>query len=346
MLKQINEVLDNGRAMAWARIVRQIGSSPRAAGVGCLVMDDGAVIGTIGGGRVEYEVTKKAVENFAARRPFWLHLELTGAEASTKKMICGGVVDVYTEYLVPENEAVCSFFHRLGNQLREGKRGVLLTLLTEEDDSSERHVFLGQDGALIGEIRGLVPEEEQKTRWLEANETALGEVAGVGRIFVQPMEPEDVLYLFGAGHVSACLAPVAKMIGFHVSVIDDREELCHRGRFPQADELMVLSYTEAFDRIVVSPFSYLVIVTRGHIHDLKVLRAALRKSPAYIGMIGSKSKIASLYKILLQEGVSGEDLQNVHAPIGLDIGAESPAEIAVGIAAELIQVRAARRQSA
>lgn len=339
---QISDLLSKGRPVALCRIIHQTGSAPRATGVNCLVLADGSLRGTIGGGRLEYEVTTRAGKNFTAGKSFLQHFELTGAEvAQTEKMICGGVVDVYTEYFTPDNEAACSLFRRISAQLREGKGGVLMTLVGEgAAGHSDRHVFLGEDGDVMGAISGLTLDEEEKSRRLDMGAAALIEIAGAGRLFVEPVLPDNILYLFGAGHISTCLAPLAKMIGFTVVVIDDREEFCNSERFPQADELLVAPFTEVFDRIAVSPSSYLAILTRGHIFDHTVLQAALRYSPAYIGMIGSRRKIDILYRSLLEEGVSQARIQQVYAPIGLPIGAESPEEIAICIAAELIKIRA------
>lgn len=339
---QISDLLSNGRSVALCRIISQTGSAPRATGVNCLVLEDGSLRGTIGGGRLEYEVTAQARENFTDGKSFLQHFDLTGAGvAQTEKMICGGAADIYTEYFTPDNEAACSLFRDISAQLREGKRGVLMTLVGERQaGDTDRHVFLGEEGGVIGAISGLVLKEEEKRRYLELGSAALMDIAGPGRLFVEPVMPDNVLYLFGAGHISTCLAPLAKMIGFRVVVIDDREEFCNSERFPRADELLVMPFTEVFDRITVSPSSYLAILTRGHVFDHTVLRAALRYSPAYIGMIGSRRKIDMIYQALLEEGVSQASLQKVHAPIGLPIGAESPEEIAVCIAAELIQARA------
>lgn len=345
---QISDLLKNGQPVAWCRIINQTGSAPRATGVSCLVLADGSLRGTIGGGRLEYEVTGKAKDkdNFRTGSSFLQHFELTGAEvAQTEKMICGGMADVYTEYFTPDNEAACCLFRGISAQLREGKRGVLLTLVMEGPAQADRHVFLSAEGDLIGAISGLVLDEEKRRRFLDLGSAELMDVAGAGRLFVEPVLPDNVLYLFGAGHISTCLAPLAKMSGFRVVVIDDREEFCNKERFPQADELLVVPFTEVFDRIAVSPSSYLAILTRGHIFDHTVLRSALRYSPAYIGMIGSRRKIDMLYQALLKEGVTQASLQKVHAPIGLPIGAESPEEIAICITAELIQVRAGLRKN-
>ncbi len=343
---QISDLLSNDKTVALCRIIQQTGSAPRATGVNCLVLDDGSLRGTIGGGRLEYEVTTKASKNLAAGRSFLQHFELTGAEvAQTEKMICGGVVDVYTEYFTPDNEAAGSLFRRISAKLREGKRGVLMTLVAEgQSGNTNCHVFLDEDGDVMGAIPGLALGAEEKGRHLEMGSAALIEVAGAGRLFVEPVAPDNVLYLFGAGHISTCLAPLAKMIGFTVVVIDDREEFCNRERFPQADEVIVAPFTEIFDRIVISPTSYLAILTRGHIFDHTVLQAALRHSPAYIGMIGSRRKIDLIYRALLDEGVSQARIQQVHAPIGIPIDADSPEEIAICIAAELIKIRADLRK--
>ena len=223
---------------------------------------------------------------------------------------------------------------------------MLLTRVEEgEAAKADRHAFLSAAGEVIGAISGLVLDAEARQRFLELGSAVLMDIPDAGRLFVEPVQPDDVLYLFGAGHISTWLAPLAKMSGFRVVVIDDREEFCNAERFPQADELLVVPFTEVFNRLAVSPSSYLAILTRGHIFDHTVLRSALRYSPAYIGMIGSRRKIDILYRSLLEEGVSPASLQKVHAPIGLPIGAESPEEIAICIAAELIQVRAGLRKN-
>jgi len=342
VFSQIGDLLNSGRSVALCRIIQQTGSAPRATGVNCLVLDDGSLRGTIGGGRLEYEVTRKAKNNFIAGESFVQHFELTGDEvAQTEKMICGGIVDVYTEYFTPESETTRSLVSWISARLREGKRGVLMTLVGEgKCGNMNRHVFITGDGSVRGAIPGLPLDAEDKKRWLEMGSAALIDVTGAGQLFIEPAMPDNVLYLFGAGHISACLAPLAKMIGFTVVVIDDREVFCNSERFPEADQLLVVPFAEVFDRIVISPASYLAILTSGHIFDRTVLQAALRYSPAYIGMIGSRRKIDMLYRSLLEEGVAQASLQNVHAPIGLSIGAESPEEIAICIAAELIQVRA------
>ena len=159
--------------------------------------------------------------------------------------------------------------------------------------------------------------------------------------FVEEFKVKSRAYIFGAGHVAKALDPVLRHVDFNTWIIDDREEYASRERFPEAEEVMVCSdFDHCFDDIKIDEYSYIIIVTRGHRGDLTVLRQALTKTCAYIGMIGSRRKNQLLYDELRSEGVSEEDIARVHAPIGLEIGSETPEEIGVSIAAEMIQVRA------
>jgi len=156
---------------------------------------------------------------------------------------------------------------------------------------------------------------------------------------LEPIVSEPTVYIFGAGHISQQLVPLLKKVHFRVFVIDDREMFANRERFPEADEVMVMEFENAFDQVPIDQSSFIVIVTRGHIYDGLVLSRAVLTGARYIGMIGSKKKIHTLYKNLLGEGVPKEALERVYAPIGLDIGSETPEEIAVSIVAQLIQER-------
>jgi len=159
-------------------------------------------------------------------------------------------------------------------------------------------------------------------------------------IFVEPVISDPVLYVFGGGHVSREIVPLASRVGFKVVVIDDREAFAKAESFPGAREVFQYSFNDVMEKIPVGDSSYLVIVTRGHMHDKTVLSQALRSDARYIGMIGSKRKKKIIFEKLLQEGFTHKDLERVHSPIGLDIGAETPEEIAISIVAQLIKVRA------
>ncbi len=161
---------------------------------------------------------------------------------------------------------------------------------------------------------------------------------GTLEVFVEPILPQPVLYIFGGGHVSIALAKSAHTAGFGIGVIDDRETFANATRFPMAHEIYV-TYEEAFEKLKPNASSYIVIVTRGHRDDLRCLRWAVETGSRYVGMIGSKRKVLSVYKALEKDGVPPEKFERVHAPVGLDIGALTPEEIAISITAELIAVR-------
>jgi xanthine dehydrogenase accessory factor len=162
---------------------------------------------------------------------------------------------------------------------------------------------------------------------------------GTLEIFIEPVIPPATLYIFGAGHVSRSLHKVAQVAGFETIVIDDRESYASRERFPEAKEVIAEDFELASTRIVPNASSYIVIVTRGHRDDMRVLRWAVQTQARYVGMIGSKRKTISIFRELTKDGVPAELFRRVHAPVGLDIGAITPEEIAVAITAELIAVR-------
>lgn len=335
---EIPSYLEEGRPLVLARIVRQVGSAPRGVGTRCLLLQDGSVIGTIGGGMLEYLVSQGAKEALAQGKTRIIHFRLQGEDVAKTDMLCGGIVDVYLEPLDPQDPDCRALFHKVKAAKQTGRGGVLLTRVVEGQEA-------GRPGARLFLNREEIPQGlpgELKAAWehLPTSRPALIEGEGKVPVFWEPLVPSEVLYLFGAGHISTFVAPLASLVGFSVVVIDDREEFANRERFPSAEEILVLSPEEAMGRIRLDSGSYVAIITRGHVHDAAVLRKVVRGQAAYVGMIGSRRKRAVVYRALMEEGVSREALEKVHCPIGLDIGAETPEEIAVSIVAELIETRA------
>jgi len=249
-------------------------------------------------------------------------------------------------------------FEEIVRMRRAGQRGALATIVHTNGSIpsyESSRMLVREDGSLAGTIGGGCVEAEV---WAAAKEVMQKEAprkmvfnlnneatydnglicGGTVEIFVEPILPQPVLYLFGGGHVSMAMGKAAFSAGFGVVVVDDREAFANLQRFPMAQEVFT-SYEDAFAKIQPNASSYLVIVTRGHKEDMRVLAWAVRTSARYIGMIGSKRKVLSVYKALEQEGYRPEEMERVYAPMGLDIGALSPEEIAVSIVAELIAVR-------
>ena len=338
------EHLKANRKVVIARIIRQVGSAPRTIGTKCLILEDGSLQGTIGGGALEFQVMDAAKNSVNQGKSSILYFKLTGEEVAQTDMLCGGEVDVFLEPVDPQNRTAKKVFEATADSGAGGERIVLVTLISDGigfGDESCRAI-IAEDGTFIGSIGELSAESQQKFKRLgDIKKPTLMELEPGGpMIFAERVEPDDVLYLFGAGHVSTFIAPLAKMVGFKVVVIDDREEFANKERFPDADGIMVLTVSDAFQRIDLNDSSYIVVITRGHIHDIKVMQEALQQTTAYIGMIGSRRKRKLMYQALIKGGLSEERLKEVHSPIGLNLGAETPEEIAISIVAELIQVRA------
>jgi len=242
---------------------------------------------------------------------------------------------------------------------REGRRGAVATIVNVRGSIPSfetAKMLVRDDGSIAGTIGGGCVEaevwqaarevmESEKPRTLTFNlnqdpkyDTGLV-CGGTLDIFIEPVLPPASLYIFGGGHVSLNLYEVARRAGFDVTVIDDREAFANRERFPQAREVIAEDFDQAMARITPAESSYIVIVTRGHRDDMRVLRWAVQTQARYVGMIGSKRKTITLFRELVKEGIPEHLFDRVHAPVGLDIGAITPEEIAVAITAELIAVR-------
>ena len=241
---------------------------------------------------------------------------------------------------------------------REGKRGVMATIVHTNGSIpsfESSRMLVKEDGTILGTIGGGCVEAEV---WAAAKDVLKAEAprkmvfnlnneasydnglicGGTVEIFVEPILPQPILYIFGGGHVSMALAKTTHAAGFAIGIIDDREQFANLERFPMASEVYT-SWEEAFEKIKPNASTYMVIVTRGHRDDMRVLGWAVNTDARYIGMIGSKRKVISVYQALEREGIPSEKFDHVHAPVGLEIGALTPDEIAISIAAELIAVR-------
>jgi len=252
--RELVNVTSKGERAVLATVISSRGSAPREAGAKMLIKKDGTFIGSVGGGGVEHQIQKKAIEVMNSGESQIVHFDLSG-RGREAAMICGGQMDV----------------------------------------------------------------------------------------FLEPILSQETLYLFGAGHISQSTAAMAKMLGFRVVVIDPRPEYNNIDRFPDADSLIAEEYDSAFSKLNVDEDSYIVIYTPGHVLDEQCLEFAVTTKARYIGMIGSKKKVIDVKERLLQKGVSAQQLDKVSAPIGIEIGAETPEEIAISILAEIIKVKRNRR---
>lgn len=261
------------------------------------------------------------------------------------------------------NEAVFKAVHDV---LERGESAALVTIISTQGSTPQRigaKMLVYADGRTVGTIGGGCYENDAFWKARRALDTRKPLVAkyeltddiaeesglicgGQMDVYIEPLESSPHLYLVGAGHVSYHLGRLASTVGFRVHVIDDRDKFSNTDRFPDAMEVVVDNIPEWLEKASLSPHAYAVILTRGHTHDLDALRALATQDLRYLGLIGSKAKVTRLHEVLREEGITIEHPDRLHAPVGLDIGAISPEEIAVSILAELIAVKYGKLESA
>jgi xanthine dehydrogenase accessory factor len=352
MYEKFVEMYQNDRFGVLATIIKQAGPTPRGIGTKCLILDDGSFTGTIGGGVLEAQTLEEAKKVFKTGLPIRLEFSLKGADVADTDMLCGGDVDVFLEPMPSKSDTHLLVFEKAINTADQGGVGLLAMVIdqTRWEYGTTPRVFIEKNGrktGSLGDMRGLegviLKDMDRILGTRMPCILSLQDPAGNPvEVFVEPVVSDAVLYVFGGGHVSRQIVPLASHVGFQVVVIDDRADFADTRHFPEARDVYQLPFENVMERFEIHDLSYLVIVTRGHMHDKNVLAQALKTKAGYIGMIGSSRKRNIIYEKLLEEGFPQEDLSRVHSPIGLDIGAETPEEIAVSIVAELIKVRRGR----
>ena len=250
-------------------------------------------------------------------------------------------------------------FKAVTETLSRGDSAALVTIIRTEGSTPQRvgaKMLVFADGRIVGTIGGGCYENDAFWKARKSLETRRSQVVryeladdiaeesglicgGQMEVYIEPLDAAAHLYLIGAGHVSYHLAQAAAQVNFKIHVIDDREKFANQERFPDAAEIAVDDIPSWLTTATFPNNAYVVILTRGHTHDLDALRALVPRDLRYLGLIGSRAKVARLYAALQEESVSLDTLTTVHAPVGLDIGAVSPQEIAISILAELIAVK-------
>jgi xanthine dehydrogenase accessory factor len=351
--------LERGQTFALATVVNVRGSTPREVGAKMIVREDGQ-FGTIGGGCGEAEVFRKArvlLEEDNAGAARLAEVDLTGDFDQREIGTCGGIMDVFVDLWSPARDL--GIARRLADAAGRSAPGALLTVVApgerKEITAGSRtfidpHAMDAQSAGPIDLPQAAVAEIVERTA---AAIPALLEIDGKGalrpvtrlqpnggaRLFVDPIVGAQRLIIVGAGHIAVPLCALGAMLGFHVTVIDDRASFANRERFPEADEIIVKPFTAAIESLKLDGHCYLVSVTRGHSFDEEVVRAALMQPCGFVGMIGSRRRVKATLERIGQSGVPTERLADVHAPLGVAIGGETPEEIAISIVAEIIRER-------
>lgn len=314
-----------------ATIVRSSGSAPRTSGARMLVRKDGSIVGSVGGGALEGRCIIAAQEMITKSSGDTVHeFEFKQNDAADLGMVCGGDVSIL---LQRAHRSYATLLKKLKKLYVDGKSPVLLTHLPCDYGTANLSILDDEDNDIKQKIGFYLQQQRNRA-------PVIFSLKGK-QIFIETLIHPGTVYLMGAGHVAYSVARLASFTRFEVVVIDDREEFANIERFPDAKEIKVLDkFENCFFDLGID--DYVVIVTRGHIHDKTVLAEALKTNAGYIGMIGSRGKIKAVYDSLSKSGFDEKDFDRVKSPIGLKIKADTPEEIAVSIIAELIQTRADR----
>ena len=328
VLHEINEE----RPAVLCTVIESDGSVPRGAGAKMAVFSDGRTLGTVGGGAVEIAARERASELLRTGKSAVSSYSLSAGGAQSTGMVCGGTVKL------------CFCF------LDKSKREFIKALLKALDSDGSYMVLRMQDNVVAGmglyydkKLCFMKPDcAEDMDRILRDSPTYL---EGMPAYYAEPVRRAERCIVFGAGHVGRALVPLLVQIGFRVTVYDNREQIALPLIFPEAEEVVCGSFSET-SGISISVSDYIVVMTPGHRDDYSVLSRVLSSKACYIGCIGSKKKAAYIREKLIAAGFSKEDADRVHSPIGIDIGACTPEEIAVSIAAEMIRHRAEIRKKA
>jgi xanthine dehydrogenase accessory factor len=341
LYKEMVELLQKGESFAVATIFDKSGSAPRTEGAKMVVRADGSITGTIGGGSLEASAINLAKEMIPARKTVIQSFSLTSKDAAGSDMICGGSGEILLDFVDARDDNNLKIYTEAAEIVRNGTKGWLVTVLgktTETTGISRQQCLIKTDRTLIGKV-DCNPYLLEKLIAGPAKITLHSEAFDEHRFLVEPLRQGGTVYIFGAGHVSQKIAPLSDSVGFKTVVLDDRADYANRERFSEPIELRVVDSFKKLTDLAIDGDSYLVIVSRGHLYDKDILEQVLRSNAAYIGMIGSRSKRDLVYEEIISHGFKKEELACVHSPIGTNIGAETPEELAVSIVGELINAR-------
>ena len=336
--------LKDGQPCVLATVVRTKGSTPQKAGAMLLVRQDGTGVGTLGGGCVEGDIWFAAKEILrlnggAEFKDYYLNEDIAARDG----LVCGGTMYFYLEPLRDQKD-----FITVGNEILEaydGGQPVSLATVVNAIDGGPAlgsKLLLRSDGTVSGsfgnaELDAQVIEVSRKVADIGANESF--NLSDGTEVFVDGFTTPPTLVMVGGGHVGKATADLAYSLGYRVYLVDDRPEFCNEERFPYAEERVIETYDKWTDHLDLNVNSFVVVATRGHRFDDMALESALKTRARYIGVLGSRRKTIMIYRRLLQQGVPLERIKEVYAPIGLNIGAVEPEELAVSIMSEIIMVR-------
>ena len=334
---ELIKALEDKKACVLATSIRTQGSTPQKVGTKLLVREDGSTAGTIGGGCVEHDIQIEAMNLLLDRdsKPFVREYEMNEEMAAEQGLVCGGTMWFLLEPIW-QPEPYLSYARQILDAF-QGKPYLAIASLVKAAPRMSASVgtkmVIHNDGSSSGSISS------------QAFDTLISDTAismmreGLHHFMLKEKETEVFIEVFGAGHIGKSLSKMTKLLGFRSFIIDDRDDYANRESFPDADEVLAMDFVESMKQVPLNPGTAVVVATRGHRHDYYVLKELIKYPVGYIGMVGSKRKQILIYEELFAGGVPVEALLKIKSPIGLNIGAKTPEEIALSIMAEILMWR-------
>ena len=336
--QELVKELEAGRTTVLATVIETKGSTPRKSGSRMVVKADGSLFGTVGGGCGEAGVIQKARLSITDGQMRQELADLTEDISMETEAVCGGTFRVLIQPWQPTPDEV-QLAHHLA-RFAEGQQEVVLHQTLRQDVEGE---LSGEITLLDGQGRPCLPAEniDKNLPSLPLARPTQITRQGQQEIYSERWEPQPTLVIVGAGHIAEPLETMARLAGFRTVIMDDRKLFANRERFPHANQVISGPILEEVGKLVLDRFTYMVLVTRGHTLDMEALKVVIdRAEPlAYLGMIGSIRRIRAVFQLMEEQGYPREQFQHVRSPVGLDIRAETPGEIAISVLAEMVAVR-------
>ena len=332
MFRTIREKLPSGEDLVLVTIIASSGSTPRGAGARMLVGAEGRLCGTIGGGNVEYRSEKIASDVLKEKKSSEIEFRLTKDDVQNLGMICGGDVDVFFKFINANDSEVIGICDCAEESFAKGKD---MWIVSDISDDGNFGLYVRGTGFVgIDCPRDLLSafSRHPSRTIVDGSDYYTEQINSSGRV-----------YIFGCGHVAQELVPVLSHVGFRCVALDDRPEFASKELFPDAEDVKLIDFEDIAATVSITEEDYVCVMTRGHAYDTVVQAQVLRTDAYYIGVIGSAKKKAGVYQKLMDEyGFESKDFERITSPIGMYIKAETPAEIAISIAGQMIEKRAER----
>jgi xanthine dehydrogenase accessory factor len=349
LLEQFARVVSSREPAALATLVAAEGATPKKAGSTMWVAADGSLLGSVTiGGCVDARVIERAERVVATGRPELLRMSLGDEDAWELGLTCGGTVEVLVQRIdaSSSSDPAARAYGHARQAYDAGRASIVVARL---DDGPER-LFLDETGATSGSFGDAALDtralDVARLRLASGRESGVEKLVANGAevaLFFERIAPPESVVIYGATQVAVSLVPFARELGMRTVIIDGRERMATRTRFPLADEILVGMPSDFAERWPATSRTYVVLLAHDYKYELPVLRVVLRRDAGYVGMLGSRRRGETIRGLLAEEGFTEAELRRLHSPIGLAIGAKSAAEIALAIAAEIVAVRETKR---